>query len=75
MQQQRCQDNVNKIHNNNTHNNNVNNLFTLIEISQRQRHSPASAFIRLLPFMKGKTEHVACEENNCGLKISVVMIY
>ena len=31
-----------------TNSHNVNNLFTSIEISQRQRHSPLNAFIRLL---------------------------
>ena len=60
----------------------IDNMFTFIGISQRHRHSLSSAFIRVLICdIKGKTEHishvwrqVACEENNCSLKISVIKI-
>ena len=44
-QQQLCKD---KRKTKNTNNNKVNDLFTFIEISHRQKHSPSSAFIRLL---------------------------
>ena len=55
----------------------INNLFTFIEISQRQRHSPSTAFIRLFTLQTDisnseRIQSVVCEDTLRVKRIIVV---